>query len=93
MATLRELRKQVKDLGLTYEKNNTIAQLQEMIAEKMCDDETPAAETPAPATTFSDEIEINEGDLNTEFKNQASKYAAFAAAEANAKAAGWKVKC
>lgn len=42
--------------------------------------------SPAPKASFSDEVAINEADLNTEFKNQASKYADFAEAEARAKA-------
>ena len=109
MATLRELRKQAKDLGITYEKTTNAEALQEMIAETLCEKETPTEsvtrepvkESPAPApapapesndspaereNAFSTEVAINEGDLNTEFKEQASKYAGFATAEANAKA-------
>jgi len=35
---------------------------------------------------FAKEVAINEGDLNTEFKNQASKFVVFATEEAKAKA-------
>jgi len=112
MATLRELRKQAKDFGIAFEKTTKASQLEEMIAEKMCEAEAEAeTETPArtpipsvapvepdpalaPAGTeaeavelsFSSEVGINEGDLNEEFKKQASKYANFAKAEAVAKA-------
>ena len=53
---------------------------------------TPASPTSASPTSTTDKhldfkssIEINEGDLNTEFKQQASLYAYFATAEATAK--------
>ena len=150
MATLRELRKQAKELGIPYEKDTTATALQELIVEKMCrmeleDGAAPASAAPAapapstvadltpavrkpltkapeevttPSTpaaapkipaapdptpspveaaaagigrlkvgepSFADDVEINEGDLNTEFKSQASKYASYANAEAYAK--------
>jgi hypothetical protein len=48
MATLRELRTKAKELGITYEKDTTPDQLQEMIAGKMCEMETAPAAVAAP---------------------------------------------
>ena len=179
MATLRDLRTKAKELGIAYEKTTTAAELEEMIAAKMCSTEkaapasdpvaemealltekmsTPDAEaaaeaaaelaasppvtgkvsrspitvpppevvpaenpaseipaTPSPIAAppvspeptsmipapeaasetesvssakagFSAEVIINEYDLNTEFKNQAAKFAIFAEQEAMIKA-------
>ncbi len=129
MATLRELRKQAKDLEISYEKDTTAEVLQELIAEKMCllelekEIAIPPAEvftpeepalvippsrspitepepsTPAPVetasrgeSTFASDIEINEDDLNNEFKTQASKFDFYARAEAMAKAKAMSAK-
>ena len=109
MATLRDLRKQAKELGITYEKETKPAELEEMIAVKMCEMETntpaPTGRTPVTAPEpeappvessgdtdpgerigFAFEVEINDQDLNNEFKTQAAKFARYAEMEAQAKA-------
>ncbi len=67
MATLRDVRKQAKALGLTYEKDTTIEGLEALIAAKMCETETvavtrspvkasPPATPPTPAAETTGEM-------------------------------------